>query len=121
MKIPALILLTGMALAAGTSGSALADSDRGHDKGGARHHQVERHHVRHDYDRGRDYKYGHRYDRGHDRGYGHKYGHRHGNPRWYAPPHRYWAHDRRYYRPHYRPAPSYSDSWYGVHLFFGGH
>jgi hypothetical protein len=55
-------------------------------------------------------------DRRHHEYYRHK--HRHGRP------HRKYGHWKRHHRydryDHWRPR-YYDDSWYGIHLFFGGH
>jgi len=91
MKLPALLMITAVALGTALPASALAHRDHGREHApGPRHHAVERHHHRHGVKR---------------RHYRPRYRH------WHRHPHRYPG---RYWRPHH-------DSWYGIHLFFGGY
>jgi len=91
MNIPTMMLTAVLALGSGLSGNALAHGDPGRGWGHGGH---DRHQV-------------HRH-RGH-----HRHERRHVKRHW----RRHHRADHYDYRPRYRP----HDSWYGIHLFFGGH
>ncbi|MDJ0739042.1 MAG: hypothetical protein QNJ91_04955 [Gammaproteobacteria bacterium] len=93
MRLSTLILTTALVFGAGYTGNALA-----HDYGG----------------RSYGYGYGH-YDRD-----VYRY-RRHGHRRGYDRGRRHWRDKRRAFRKHYRPYYRDRDSWYGIHLFLGGH
>jgi hypothetical protein len=107
----ALLMSAALALGTTVSADALADDKgRGYGKYDHPRHQVQRNKHRYD---------DHRPRREHARHHEHRH-----SKHWkhsYKP----YRHDYRPYRYEYRPYgyryyPSYRDSWYGVHLFFGG-
>jgi hypothetical protein len=105
MKLATLLLSGVVALGGLASADALAhDKGRGYDRDDHPRHEVHRH--KHYHDRSPRY-----YAR--DKGKA-RWKHSHGRD--YRP---YW-YDYRPYRYEYRHKPRYRDSWYGIHLFFGG-
>lgn len=91
MKLATLALAGALVMGAGISGNAIAHEPPGRAYGAPLHHETYR---------------------------GHKPWRRHAYRPYYRK-HPRWHRD--HYRPHYRHRPYASDSWYGIHLFFGGH
>lgn len=114
MKLATLLLSGAVALGSLVSADVLAhEKGRGHDRDDHPRHEVHRHKHYHHH-----YKPQRHYDRDHRR-------HDWKGDRWYGK--RHWKHDHKAYRYDYRPyrhdyryKPRYRDSWYGIHLFFGG-
>ena len=101
MRLSTLLLSAALALTFGLSGTVMADGDRG------RGHERHERHERHDNDRHGGYRHGYRYRGDRNRHDSHRHGYR-----VYVPEYRYVTEYRYLPRPH--------DSWYGIHLFFGG-
>ncbi len=103
MKLATLLLSGVVALGALGSADVLAhDKGRGYDRGDHPRHEVHRNkHFHHHYGPPRHY------DRGH------------GKHHWKRD-HKAYRYDYRPYRYEHRYKPRYRDSWYGIHLFFGG-